>query len=493
MLCVGGVLAFRAPARAQTDAPTGPASLLDLLHGETGGLTAEDVARRALDTSPSLDGSRSALEQARAGAAQAYLGFFPRVEATARYTRLSEITQGTLSGGAGLSQTDIDGLNALIASVDDPSSRALFDVNLQSQIALANLRFPVLLNQFAIGATFSYALSDVFLTVLPAYEGAERVVDASRAQVRARASEVAQQAREAFYNYARARAAVEVARAAVLTIRAQEAVVRANVEAQTVARVDLLSLEAQRARADVAVLRSEGGLAIAGEAVRTLVHDPQLRPIVIGEDMLAPLPDRDGDLEELVAQAMSQRAEADALRALLAARARSVQVAEAARLPHLILQGALSFDNPSQRIFPQQERFVETWSLSAILTWSPNDFFTGEQQARAATAQQSQTAAELVVFEDALRMQVTTALTSYRTARAALLAAQAGIDAAEETVRVRTEQARLGTGLITDLMLATTNLAQAQLDLASAAIDGRIAATQLERALGTDGPYDQAR
>jgi outer membrane protein TolC len=482
-------------ARAQTDAaePTASTDVIALLHGEPGGLTAEEVAQRALDTSPTLESSRAALDQARAGAALAYLGFFPRIEVTGRYTRLSEITQGTISGGSGLSQTQIDGLNALVASVTDPAAQTLFGINVQQQIALANLRFPVLLNQFSIGGTLSFPLSDVFLTVLPAYEGAERVVDASHAQLQARASEVAQQAREAFYNYARARAAVEVARSAVRTIEAQEVVVQANVTAQTVARVDLLTLQAQRARAEVAVLRAEGGLAAAAEAVRTLIHEPDLGRVIIGEDILAPLPDRDGEIGPLVAQAIELRPEAEALRSLRAARARSVQVAEAGRLPHLVLQGALSFDNPSQRIFPQQERFVDTWSLSAVLTWSPNDFFTGEQHAASARAQEAQTAADLLAFEDALRMQVTLALTNYRAARASLEAAQAGIDAAEETVRVRTEQIRLGTGLITDLMLATTNLAQAQLDLASAAIDARIADTQLARALGTDGPYDQAR
>lgn len=493
LLCGLTSLCTTLGAQAQTDAPTPSTNVLVLLHGEPGGLTAEEVARRALDTSPTLEGSRAALDQARAGAAQAYLGFFPRLEISARYTRLSEITQGTLSGGSGLSQTEIDALNALVDAVTDPAAATLFEINVRSQIALANLRFPVLLNQFAIGGTLSYPLSDVFLTVLPAYEGAERAVDASRAQVRTRASEVAQQAREAFYNYARARAAVEVARTAVMAIEAQEVVVQANVDAQTVARVDLLTLQAQRARAEVAELRAEGGLVVAAEAVRTLMHEPDAVQLTIGEDILAPLPERDSAVEPLVAQAVDQRPEADALRSLLQARARAVQVAEAARLPHLALQGTLSFDNPSQRIFPQQEQFVDTWSLSAVLTWSPNDFFTGEQQAASARAQEAQTSAELLAFEDALRMQVTQALTNYRAARASLTAAQAGIVAAEETVRVRTEQARLGTGLITDLTLANTALAQAQLDLASAAIDARIADTQLARALGTDGPYPQAQ
>jgi outer membrane protein TolC len=492
LACVVAVLGSPRSTAAQATSTAAP-DVIALLHGEPGGLTAEQVAQRALDTSPSLDGSRAALDQARAGAALAYLGFFPRLELTARYTRLSEITQGTLSGGSGLSQAQIDGLNALVASVSDPAARTLFDINVQQQIALANLRFPVLLNQFAIGGTLSYPLSDVFLTVLPSYEGAERAVDASRAQLRARASEIAQQAREAFYNYARARAAVEVARAAVATIQAQEVVVQANVDAQTVARVDLLSLQAQRARAEVAVLRAEGGLATAAEAIRTLMHDPELGVITIGEDVLAPMPERGSDISPLVAQAVEQRPEAEALRSILQARARSVEAAEGSRLPHLILQGALSFDNPSQRIFPQQERFVDTWSLSAILTWSPNDFFTGEAHASSARAQASQTEADLAAFEDALRLQVTQALTSYRAARASLAAAQAGIEAAEETVRVRTEQARLGTGLISDLLLATTGLAQAQLDLATAAIDARIADTQLARAIGADGPYEQAQ
>jgi hypothetical protein len=42
-------------------------------------------------------------------------------------------------------------------------------------------------------------------------------------------------------------------------------------------------------------------------------------------------------------------------------------------------------------------------------------------------------------------------------------------------------------------MAATADLARAQLDLVSAAIDARIAHTQLVRAIAADGPYDVSR
>ena len=61
---------------------------------------------------------------------------------------------------------------------------------------------------------------------------------------------------------------------------------------------------------------------------------------------------------------------------------------------------------------------------------------------------------------------------------------------AAEQLPAGTEQFRAGAGLITELMAATADLARAQLDLVSAAIDARIAYSQLVRAIGADGPFD---
>lgn len=484
-------LAQTSPAAGTSTAS--PVEILDLaafLRGEGTGLTSDDVARRALDTAPSLDSARAALRSARAGAARAYLGFFPRFEITARYTRLSPVTNPNI-GGASITPEQEALARALIAGVDDPEAQALFTGNLEAQLALATgFSFPVILDQFSIGGTLSYPLSDVFLQVLPGYEAAERGVDASEDQLHARASEIAQNAREAFYNLARARAAHAVALSTITTIEAQRRVVEATVSAGLAARVDLMRLDAQLASARVAAIRAEGGIASAEEAIRTLMHTDEALPPSIGEDLLAPLPELTETREELFSRAVESRPEAEALRHLIDMRGRAIEAAEGSRYPHLLLSGTLSFDNPSQRVFPQETRFIDTWSVSVILSWSPNDLLTGEFQAEEARAGRETAEADLAALEDGLRMQLTAAYENYRAARAALEAAQLGIDAAEEAVRVRTETFRAGTGTITELMAATADLARAQLDLVTAAIDARVALTQIRRATGDDRAWE---
>lgn len=482
-----------APVTSTPRPTTSTVEILDLgayLRGEGSGLTSDMVARQALATAPSIDGARAALRSSRAGAAQAYLGFFPRFEVTARYTRLSEVTNGSIAGGEPLSEEDIRQAREAIAMVSDPFARGLFEANFNSQLALANYTFPIFLNQFSIGGTLTIPISDIFFQVLPGYEAAERGVDASEDQLRARASEVAQNAREAFYNLARARAALAVTTSTIATIEAQRTVVEASVAAGMAARVDLMRLDAQLASARVAALRAEGGVAVSEEAIRTLMHTDEPLPTGIGEDLLAPLPELTESREELLSLAIDNRPEAEAIRNLIRLRDRSIEAAEGSRYPHLAASGALSFDNPSQRVFPQTDRFIDTWSVSVVLSWSPNDFFTGEFRAEEARGHRASAEADLDALEDGIRLQLTSAYENYRAARAALDAAQLGIDAATESVRVRTEQYRAGTLTITELMSATSDLARAQLDLVTAAIDARIAMTQLRRATGEDRAWD---
>ena len=76
----------------------GPAleSKLGLILGRQGGLTSAVVAARAEATSFDVKAKKDELEAAAAGVDQALVGYFPRLNLTARYTRLSPITQGSL-------------------------------------------------------------------------------------------------------------------------------------------------------------------------------------------------------------------------------------------------------------------------------------------------------------------------------------------------------------------------------------------------------------
>ncbi len=503
LACVGSAALADAQRRRSRDRDAAPeeppeAALVDveaLLRGEGRGITAEEAARAAVRTSPSIDSARAQFEQAQAGANRAIVAFFPRLEAQGRYTRLSPITQPSLFSTGGITPEQEAAARALIGMVSDPAARTLFNADLDGQIAQAqqfsNFTFPVLLDNWSFGASLTIPVTDIFLQVWPGYEAAEGAARAQRHQVRARSAEVAQQAREAFYAYARARGAVAVAESAVAAAELQGEMIDSMVRAGAVAQVDGVRARAQIAGTRVAAMRANAGMRIAEMALRTLMHLDGDEPISIAEDLLEPLPPIDGELESLVQSALERRAEMLAIREAIRARGRQIDAAEGSRWPHLLISGNFAYANPNQRIFPLTQEFRDTWDISVILAWSPNDLFTGEFQAAEARAQRSQAESDLRTLEDGVRIQVTMAYETLRAARTAIDAARIGVEAADEALRVRQEQYRAGATIVTELVLAVTDRARAQLELIAAALDARIAYAQLQRAIGADTPYEQ--
>src|SRR5262245_16360707 len=69
---------------------------LGALVGRPGGLTAEQVAKRARSTSFDVKARQEEVVAAAAGVDQALVAYFPRLALTARYTRLSPVPSPTL-------------------------------------------------------------------------------------------------------------------------------------------------------------------------------------------------------------------------------------------------------------------------------------------------------------------------------------------------------------------------------------------------------------
>ena len=484
-------LALAAPASAQegelTPVPPPPDTTVDLtevLRGEGRGYTADAVAERALETAPTLDRARAAVRQAGAGADRALYGLIPQLNLGFRYTRLSEIVnQGLVSGdGPMLTPEIIDGL---VAGVDDPEAAFNDRVILEGLAGFSNFTFPVILDQLSFTGGVAYPLSDAFLSILPAYQGAQENVRAAQHNVDAQREAVAFSAREAYYSFARARGAAAVAQISLEQAEARHRQVQAFVAAGTVAPVDELRLRAQVASARVSVLRAQAGVRVATTALRTLMHLPGDAEIAVAEDVLAPVPPLDGDIDALIGRALDQREDVRALRSLIRASEYRITAAEGSRYPHLAVAANIDLSNPQQRVFPQTQEFRHSWDVSAIVSWSPHDLLNGEAQASEARALRDQAEADLRSLEDGIRIQVTDSATSYVAAREALEASRIGVEAAEESYRVQLERYRAGAATLTDLTDAAGEQARAQLELVAAATTARIAAAALARSLGT--------
>ncbi|HEX7476411.1 MAG TPA: TolC family protein [Polyangiales bacterium] len=457
-------------AQAPVEAP--PPDQFDLasaLRGPGPSMTNDQVAQRAVQTAPSIAKVEAAGEKARMAADQVYLAVYPRVDITARYTRLSEATPLPVpfdfSGAIPLNWTKLGA-----------------DGYLNPAASGKPFKFPdVIKDQFMLQGTVAYPVSQLFFSILPRYRAAQQAAEVQKYQAEAEAQTIALRAREAFWNYARGRASLSVARAALEQARAHRRDVEALVSAGTLARVELMRADAQIAAASVAVARTQAGVAVARSALYSITHLEGSDDITIGEDVEHPLPELTQTPDALLALALERRSEIKALRTLANVHQQSLDAQQGDKLPRFAVGGSATLADPNQRYSMYVHSVRTDWAAYAQLSWSPNDLLTANKAEGQTRADLAQTLADLQALEDGLKIEVTQAYQDYGASREAMQLSQAGIAAAEESYRVRREQFRAGAAVATDVIDAESELRRARLDLANASIDMHVAQARLDR------------
>jgi outer membrane protein TolC len=476
-----------AAAPTQTDKGGNAFDLASVLNQGSESMTSDQVAELAVRTGPTLAKARAVVEQSRKAASQALVAVYPRLDLIAQYTRLSKPPAVAYPLPAIFSEV----ASATGVVCANPGNAAQAQACAQAAMNApppgaggATLAFPLpLVDQYLLQARLSYPVSDLFFAILPRYRAAQESVRAQELRVRAEAQSVALLGKEAFYNYARARAALQVARYGQSQAEAQLKDVESLVRAGTQARVEQMRAEANVAAARVAVARAEGSVAVARTALGSLLHREGEQEIALSEDFSQSLPPLVEDKEQLVRAAFQNRSELRAFELMAGVYDRNEQAAGADKLPKLSISGSAEEGNPNQRAAMFQRKWTGTWEALALLTWSPNDFAAGDARASQAAAQRAQTLADMAALEDALRREVSQAYEDYKASRSAMEAALLGISAAEESYRVRREQFRAGAAVATDVVISEGELNRARLDLVNASIDLRIARARLDRAV----------
>jgi outer membrane protein len=448
-----------AAAAAPVDAPVAATAsegfdLRDALRGPGAPLTSDEAAARAAKTAPSVARAEAAARKAALAAEQVNIALYPRLELEASYTLLSRVDAPPFSNAFAM------------AGMDNP-----FDTQQQHTGKLE--------------ARLSYPVSALFFTIIPRHKAALKSAEAQKLTSKVQAHSVALQAREAFYNYARTRAALMVAKSAQSQTEAHRRDVDALVNAGSLAKVELMRADAQVAAATVAVARTQVLVANARVGLFTLTHIEGNEDLTINEDFSTELPPLVDTSDSMLAKALANRSELRQLRMTLEAIEHTVDAAQGQELPQLVVGGLADYANPNQRWFGFNDVWKPSWAAFASVTWSPNDWANYDSVADQARADLAQTLADLESLEDALRIEVSTAYESYNAARAALVSARSGIAAAEESFRVRREQFRAGAAVATEVIDAEGDLRDARLDLVNALIELRIAKARLDRAVET--------
>jgi outer membrane protein TolC len=445
---------------------------------QSSGLTAEQVAAKAVERSPQIVSAQAAATSAHWDERAAWTNFLPTIQLAAQYRRINEIKNDF---GPGVTASPEQ-----IAALDPVSRMVIGDLFNILNNPEEEVNFTQPLDSYALTASLRVPASDLFLRIWPAYEAQGEVADARKIQIEATEAQVAQQARDAFYTYARAVAAHVVQEQAVKQAEAQANQTRLFVEAGTSAPVDLMAATATLEGARGTLARAQAMVEVARNIVSTLSGIPRAEVTAISEP-ITELPEPPTASEEaLVRGAFERRPELRAMRKVAKASSLSETAERNAAWPSLILEASDLYANPNPRVVPPKQVFRNSWEVGASLVWTPNQAISGVQRGNKQEAELAKARADLAALEDSVRIEVVQAYQDCKAADAVARSSEAQLKAAEEAYRVRMAMYQVGAGVRLDLIAADQQVTQARFQYASSAIDARAALSRLRRVAALD-------
>lgn len=445
-------------------------------------MTADRAAELALQQNPSAERVRALARASEASVAKTRAQMWPRLELSGRYTHIDGFPDGTIA--TGLDPQALMFARDMAAQVTDPAARAVLlgQINAQANSA-PTIKIPR--NQFDFGAQLTWPVSDLFFAMLPALKSAKAAVQAEEARVAITEAQIRRDARQAFYQLARARGALAVASEAENQAGTQLGQVEASTRAGYLTESDLLDARARVAATARALASAKAGVEIADAALRTMLGAADGPVYGIAEPVLTPDPAPLEAADALLAQALKQRPEVAALQATTAAQTAAIDATAAQGYPHLALVAGANYANPNRYVIPPKAQFDPSWQVGAAITWSPNDTLINDQAANNLKAQAEAVQFQLQELKRGLQLEIRRSLAQLKSAKEALTSAQASQTSAEAAYQSRLAQLKAGHSTSADLLLAEVQLDQARLSVLDAAIELRLARSNLAYATGS--------
>jgi outer membrane protein TolC len=449
-------------AGAATDDPT------VTLTGKPGGLTSEMVAKKSTATSLAAEQKRFEVEAAAANLDRAVYDFFPRLSSSASYFRLSKVESSSLG-------------NVVVAPGAEPGV-----LQPGQPLAAAPIQVDSLRNATTFQTSLTVPLTDYVFRLFQSRDGAKAQLQGSQLSLEATRRKAAYDARALYYDWVRAELEAAAAEQNLQLSQEHLARLRALAEAESAAPADVARVEATVASSERVLVQARNLAALQRERIGLSMHDGPRRDYQIGEDLSRALPARSDldDIARLTAQAERQRPELKAAQLQALAYDKQADAAYSRVLPRIDALAQNTFANPNQRYFPQKDEFKNSWQVGVQLTLSPNDSLTAKTQVNVARAQAAGALAQRSQLLDAVRIEVTDAVLSHRTAQASLSSSARRLAAAETSYRSRRERFQVGQATTVELTEAQTELFNAKLESVQAQVAIRVARARIAYVTG---------
>jgi outer membrane protein TolC len=189
-------------------------------------------------------------------------------------------------------------------------------------------------------------------------------------------------------------------------------------------------------------------------------------------------------LQSLVSSSYTGRAELKAQDYRSKAADYQIKASKSAYMPTVSALGNGYYNNPNQRVFPQEAKFKATWDVGVSLSWNILQLYTARAVVNDAKNQKAQLQQATQQIKDGISMEVNAAYETLKVALLKIELAQKAIEQATENKRILDNRFGAQVALFTDVLEADQLLLQAQTNLLNAQADAAIANYKLQRSLG---------
>jgi outer membrane protein TolC len=288
----------------------------------------------------------------------------------------------------------------------------------------------------------------------------------------------------AYWELVAARSALAASERALAALDAHGKAARDRKAQGLVAANEVLSVEVTGERTELMRLRAAAAVEVAGANLARLVGLPDDTDFALDPADSADADTTVAAADALVAHALAHRPELRAADERTRAAEKRKGAAQGALLPQVSLLASALTARPNDRFLPRSDEWNSSWSVGVSASWSILD--GGRSWADAAQRSAQARAAELGEEDLArrVRLDVTARRLDLASAVRAQAVAQAAVESAHENERVARDRYREGVLASSDLLDAEVATREAELDLARATADRRVARAALAYAVG---------
>lgn len=245
---------------------------------------------------------------------------------------------------------------------------------------------------------------------------------------------------------------------------------------------DVLRAELSVTQIETARLETQNALTASQYALDVLLGLPENQPLLIdGASVLTDQPV--ATLEDFLNNS-TQRADYQAATQRALASAKQAEISKGAYYPLVSIGANLYSNNPNQRQFPTEVRFITTWDAGVQLNWNLSGLYSNRFNVQESKLNLVQANTQRDQIADAARTDISNNFYSWQTALEKIGLYDKAVAQSTENQRITALRNGQQLSSTTDLLDADALLLQSQINQVSARADARLAYFRLLKSAG---------